>query len=484
MRSLRSRLLALWIMLVVSGIATGYLLFESYRQTANARLARSEELAARACRELADRYQFFVTGWSGGEIDDPLKQQLAAVVQSALSGAAGVEGGIWQADAGSLAYAFPTYEGTGPKTDLPSAELNTIRDVNAEAQRSGRPSSIRQSGRSQVLIVHACPLRGPLTGVTGWTMTRAFTAEGPAYNQLLAGLLLLALTIFGSAAWLARVLYVWSRKINQIEAALDAPHAGTIDLPTLPRTGAPELDRLVDALNGAGERLSVERRRAAAAERLAALGRMSAGLAHEIRNPIAAMRLKAENALAVADGSRSEAALTSILQQVDRLDILLRDLLEMTQAREPRLAEVDLETFLTRTVETHRDLATARNIALTAGTGPASSPLPQFDPLQMQRALDNLIINAIQNTPAGGKISVDARRRGDLLLLQVSDTGPGIPDELRERLFEPFVTGRADGTGLGLAIVREIARNHRGHVRLLRSVGGAEFGIEVPWQPS
>ena len=482
MRSLRSRLLALWIMLVISGIATGYLLFASFQQTANARLARSDELAARACRDLADRYQFFVTGWRGGEIDDELRQQLATVTRSALSSAVGVEGGVWQADTGSLAYAFPTYEGTGPKTVLPSAELNTIREVNAEALRSGRPSAVRQSGRSQVLIVHACPLRGPLMGVTGWTMTRAFTAEGPAYNQLLAGLLLLVLTIFGSAAWLARVLYGWSRKINQIEAALDAPQAGTIDLPTLPRTGAPELDRLVDALNGAGERLSVERRRAAAAERLAALGRMSAGLAHEIRNPIAAMRLKAENALAVADGSRSEGALTSILQQVDRLDVLLRDLLEMTQAREPRLAEVDLETFLARTVETHRELATARSIALTAGAGPASSPLPQFDPSQMQRALDNLIINAIQNTPSGGAISVDACRRDDKLLFQVSDTGPGVSDELRERLFEPFVTGRADGTGLGLAIVREIARNHRGQVRLVRSVGGAEFEIEVPWQ--
>ncbi|MGL9617060.1 HAMP domain-containing sensor histidine kinase [Bradyrhizobium sp. U531] len=484
MRSLRSRLIALWIMLVISGIATGYLLFASFQQTANARLARSDDLAARACRDLADRYQFFVTGWGGSEVDDELKQQLATVARSALSGSVGVEGGIWQADTGSLAYAFPTYEGTGPKTDLPSAELNTIREVNAETLRSGRPSSVRQSGRSQVLIVHACPLRGPLAGVTGWTMTRAFTAEGPAYNQLLAGLLLLALTIFGSAAWLARILFGWSRKINLIEAALDGPRAGTIDLPTLPRTGAPELDRLVDALNGAGERLSVERRRAAAAERLAALGRMSAGLAHEIRNPIAAMRLKAENALAVADGSRSEAALTSILHQVDRLDGLLRDLLEMTQAREPCLAEVDLETFLARTVETHRELAAARSIALTAGTGPTSSPLPQFDPSQMQRALDNLIINAIQNTPSGGNISVDARRRGDKLLFQVSDTGPGISDELRERLFEPFVTGRTDGTGLGLAIVREIARNHRGQVRLVRSVGGAEFEIEVPWQPS
>ncbi|MFX8565847.1 hypothetical protein ABTL91_20050, partial [Acinetobacter baumannii] len=72
-------------------------------------------------------------------------------------------------------------------------------------------------------------------------MTRSFTAEGPAYNQLLAGLLLLALTIFGSAAWLARVLYVGSRKIAGIDTALGERRGGTIDLPVLPRTGAPEL---------------------------------------------------------------------------------------------------------------------------------------------------------------------------------------------------------------------------------------------------
>ena len=484
MRSLRSRLLALWIMLVVSGVATGYLLFESFRLTANVRLARSEELVARACRDLADRYQFFVAGWRGGPVDDQLKQQLIAVTQSALAGATGVEGGVWQADHGSLAYAFPTYEGTGPKTDLPAAELNTIRDVNAEALQSGRPASIRQPGRSQVLLVHACPLRSPLPGITGWTMTRAFTSEGPAYNQLVAGLIVLALTIFGSAAWLARVLYVWSRHITLIETALDDTHEGTVDLPKLAPTGAPELDRLVGALNSTGERLSLERRRATAAERLAALGRMSAGLAHEIRNPIAAMRLKAENALAIADGSRSDAALKAILQQVDRLDLLLRDLLEMTQARDPKLAEVDLATFLARTVETHRDLATAKGIVMTAGTGPASRPLPQLDPSQMQRALDNLIINAIQNTPAGGAIAVEAHRRDDMLLLQVADTGPGVADDVRERLFEPFVTGRADGTGLGLAIVREIARHHHGDVRLIQAAIGAVFEIEVPWQPS
>lgn len=444
----------------------------------------AEETVARACGDLADRYQFFVAGWPGGPLDDQLKQQLTAVAQTALAGANGVEGGFWQADEGSLAYAFPTYEGTGPKTDLPAAELNRIREVNAEALRSGRAASIRQPGRSQVLIVHACPLRGPLPGVTGWTMTRAYTSEGPAYNQLLAGLLVLALTIFGSAVWLARVLYVWSRHITLIETALDDRQEGVVDLPRLAPTGAPELDRLVDALNSTGERLSIERRRATAAERLAALGRMSAGLAHEIRNPIAAMRLKAENALAVADGSRSEAALNTILQQVGRLDALLRDLLEMTQAREPKLVDVDLADFLSNTIETHRDLAAAKGIALTAGTGSMSAPLPKFDPSQMQRALDNLIINAVQNTPAGGAIAVEAHKTDDMLLLRVADTGPGVADEVRERLFEPFVTGRADGTGLGLAIVREIARHHHGDVRLVQADSGAVFEIEVPWQPS
>jgi signal transduction histidine kinase len=484
MRSLRSRLLALWIMLVVSGTATAYLLFESFQQTSIARVARSEELVGRACSDIADRYQSFVSRWGGAPVDDQLKQQLVTVVQAALANAVGMEGGIWQIDAGSLAYAFPSYEGTGPKTDVPAAELNTIRQVNAEALQAGRPASIRQSGRSQVLLVRACPLRGPLQGVTAWTMTRTFTAEGPAYNQLLAGLLVLALTIFGSAIWLARLLYSWSRKIALLENALGERESGSVDLPKLPRTGEQELDRLVDAVNSTGERVSLERRRATAAERLAAVGRLSAGLAHEIRNPIAAMRLKAENALASSDTSRKDTSLEAILQQVARLDALLRDLLEMTQARYPKFADVELPWFLQRTVEAHRELAAGKGLALKIGTPELHNPLPHFDPSQMQRALDNLILNAIQNTPAGGSVVVDAFPCDGNLLLRVADTGPGVSDEIRDRLFEPFATARSDGTGLGLAIAREIARNHGGDVRLVTAGGGATFEIEVPWRPS
>lgn len=485
MRSLRSRLLALWVMLVISGTATAYLLVESFQQTANARVARAQELVARACRDIADRYETYASNWTGPPTDDRTKRELTTLVQSALAGANGVEGGIWQADSGSLAYAFPTYEGTGPKTDLPVAELNTIRKVNAEARQSGRPAGLKDPARSQTLLVNACPLRGPLAGATAWTMTRALTAQGPAFTQLLAGLVVLALTIFGSATWLAHVLLSWSRKIALLELALAKADSGAGDLPKLPHTGERELDRLVDALNETGGRLALERHRASTAERLAAVGRLSAGLAHEIRNPIAAMRLKAENALASPDEHRKRSALEAILAQVARLDTLLCNLLQMTQAGEPKPLEVELARFLHNTIEPHQELAVAKGLCLQIGILQAGdAPPPRFDPPQIQRALDNLILNAIQNTPPGGRIGVDALRRDGHLVLRVSDTGSGISDAIRERLFEPFATARPGGTGLGLAIVREIARSHAGDVHLVPTACGASFEIELPWRPS
>jgi len=140
--------------------------------------------------------------------------------------------------------------------------------------------TIRQTGRSQVLVVEACPLSGPIADVTGWTMARAFTGEGRAYNQLLIGLLLLAFMVIGSAAWLGRILYSWSQKIARLETALTQTDIGMTDAPAVPHTGERELDRLVDALNATGARLAAERRRALSAERLAALGQLAAGLAH------------------------------------------------------------------------------------------------------------------------------------------------------------------------------------------------------------
>src|SRR5438132_2192406 len=261
MRSLRTRLLALWLMVATSAAATGFVLFEFYRQSANSQIMRAEDVVARSCRDIGERYAFVMAGWNGSttDIDDTLKRRLVEAAQAALARAPGVEGGIWQADADSLAYAFPTYEGTGPKTDLPEAELASIRQVNGDAARTDRAATMQQATRSQVLLFHACPIAGPLPNVTGWTMTRVFTGQGPAYNQLLIGLAVLAVTVLGSAIWLGGILLSWSRKLAQLKESLAAD---TDELPALPLTGERELDRLVDALNAASIRVSDERRRA------------------------------------------------------------------------------------------------------------------------------------------------------------------------------------------------------------------------------
>jgi hypothetical protein len=278
MRSLRTRLIALWMILVVSALVTGFVLLQFYRQSANVQVAQAEDSVIRSCRDIGDRFAFFVSGWRGSdaEIDERLKGELSNVVRAALGRAAGVEGGIWQSANGPLAYAFPTYEGTGPKTDLPAAELPTIRQANLDALRTGRPVTIRQSGASQVLVIHACALEGPIPDVAAWTMTRVFTGQGRPYNQLLAGLAVMALTVLGSAAWLGLVAVGWSRKIARLETALAAREDGRADFPALAHTGERELDRLVDALNTTGMHLKDERQRSAAAERLAAVGRLDA----------------------------------------------------------------------------------------------------------------------------------------------------------------------------------------------------------------
>ncbi|GJD48915.1 Adaptive-response sensory-kinase SasA [Methylobacterium crusticola] len=481
MRSLRGRLLALWLLLLASAAATGLLLVVFYRQSAAQQVAQTEAAAGRACRDIAERYAFLTAGWggpAGGAVDAGLRRDLDAVVQVALRHAAGIEGGIWQAAAGSLAYAFPTYEGSGPKTDLPAAEIAAIAQANAEALRDDRPVLVRRPGRTQALVLHACPLPGPVPELTAWAMGRAFTGQGPAYDQLLLGLGLLTLTVLGSAAFLGRLLYAVSGPITAIERALAAHRKDGGELPRLPLTGERELDRLVDALNAAGARLAQARRQAFAAERMAAAGRLAAGVAHEIRNPLAAMRLKAENALASPDPARARAALGVVLDQVARMDGLLRDLLNLTQNRPPRPRPVDLGALLARSAALHEDLARAGGVALTV-EAPAPGARPVLDPEQIGRALDNLVLNAIQNAP-GGAVRLSAAREAGRLRLRVADDGPGVPETVRGRLFEPFVTGRPEGSGLGLAIVREIAQAHGGEARLRPGDRGATFEIDLP----
>ncbi len=486
MRSLGSRLFVLWLLSLAASVVVGLLLIQFRAQSTAAQVDRAQAVIERACDGIRERYSFFAAGWSGpnpgATPDAALRHELAAVVTVALAHQAGVEGGIWLAGSGPLAYAYPTHAGGELQTAAPPAELADIADANEQAAHDDQSVLRRSTVGSQAVLLFACPLGGPITGVTGWAMARVQVNSGG--DRLSFGLGVLAVLIVVMSGWLLWVTRAWSRHVARIERAL-ASH-DIAGLPPLVRSGERDLDRVVDALNDAAARLAREQRRsaemsarAAASERLAALGRVVAGVAHEIRNPIAAMRLRAENALA-GDDARRSAALPAILVQIARLDRLAAELLTMTQRREPAPAPVELAEFLLRCSEEHRELAAGRTIELVVQPTPARVRL---DPGLIGRALDALLANAIQHTPDGGRVTLAASLNAARLRITVADTGPGVAAALRETLFEPFVTGRAEGTGLGLAIARELVQAHGGTLTLADSGGGhagAAFAIDLP----
>jgi signal transduction histidine kinase len=471
-----------WGLFLVAALVVGAMLIALYKETTSQRTERAAANLGRACEAVLREMRVPPSGGSGvGAAPDYL-----SALTRALEPFVGVEGGIWRASAGSLAYAYPSYEGSGQKTDLPQAEEPTIRQVAETAIIARRPVDWKRDARSQMLLIQACPLADGEAGIAAWTMTRVVTVGGRPFLLATTGLALLLVVLLGSAVLLARVLWRWSQRLRTVESALAT---GAEDLPVLQLTGQRDLDRIVEAINGAGAKALESRRRTeslqqrvAEGERLAALGRVAAGVAHEIRNPIAAMRLKAENALANdADRSRSKDALQVVVEQVARMDQLLQNLLRSVQRSEIRRQPVmDIREFLAGHASLFREQAGQRPISVDV---PDHFAPVEFDAAAVGGALDNLILNAIQNSHDGAPIMLRAEIEDSRLRLSVSDAGRGVPEGIREHLFEPFATGRPDGTGLGLAIVREVAEAHGGSARVQHRDDGSTFTLDIPIGP-
>jgi signal transduction histidine kinase len=486
-RSLRGKLFAVWLLSVAAAVFVGWLLVSLYRQSTTAQLARADAAVAHACEQIAERYDFYTSGWAGpasGTIDARTRRDLLAVLRLGLADRAPeLGGGIWQSASGPLAALGPFHEEGNDGEPLPRNPR--VAQANADALTAGAPVTEHIEIGPVTFDLHACPLGGPVAGLTAWTAMPVLHARG--LDALRLGLGVLLALVLGIALSLTALVLGFGRGVKRIEAALAA--AGADDLPSLAATGPAELDRIVGALNAAGARLAEARRRSAELtarvaqnERLAALGRVAAGVAHEIRNPIAAMRLRAENALATDDPARRTAALQAVLGQIARLDRLSGELLTMTQRRTPEPEAVDLRALLGAAANDQR----ADGVAISVEAAPVTCVL---DPALMRRALDALLDNAVRHAGAGGTVTLRAAVVDGTARIEVADSGAGVPPELRDSLFEPFVTSRADGTGLGLAIARELVTAQGGRLVLARAGGerpgeGAAFLMELPCRPS
>lgn len=225
------------------------------------------------------------------------------------------------------------------------------------------------------------------------------------------------------------------------------------------------------------------------AERMEAVAALSASLAHEIRNPLAAIRSAVEQLARSAGSDADDQVLaTLVMRESERLNRLLSEFLDFSRVRAAECLPLDLLAMATDVAHVLAEHPETRGTEIVVE---GESIEIEADADLLHRIVSNLTLNAAQALQGGGRvvIGVGAARPGDApsglldrrVKLTVQDNGPGIPDEVRERLFEPFVTGRAGGSGLGLAIVQRAVASHRGIILVDTAAGvGTTFSIFLP----
>ncbi len=251
--------------------------------------------------------------------------------------------------------------------------------------------------------------------------------------------------------------------------------------------GPAEVADLAREFNAMGRAVEERERELVRTERLAAVGKMAAMITHEVRNPLSSIGLNTElleeelRALPEERQAESRALCRAITTEVDRLTVITEEYLQFARLPKPKLQELDINPIVRGLVEFERGQLVNRGIEVHDDLA-ESLPLVRVDGAQLRQALLNLLRNAadaVEQTK--GHITVATVATNTDVKIRVADNGPGIPDELAARLFDPFVSGKEGGTGLGLALTQQILLEHGGKISVDSVPGdGAAFEIELP----
>ncbi|MCW8130747.1 MAG: HAMP domain-containing protein [Planctomycetota bacterium] len=290
------------------------------------------------------------------------------------------------------------------------------------------------------------------------------------------------------AALLGRLVAHWiTRPVKRLATAAGRLASGGLNEPFEQgsESARDEIGELARSFGLMVESLRRSQNELVKAERLAATGKLAASVAHEIRNPLTSLRMTvqmlAEKAEKKGDTADRE-AYQVILGEIDRLALSVEELLTFARPRPAMRAPTDLNKLVSDTVKfLSRQLQHARVSARTE-LEPALPPDHPLDGNKVRQLLVNLVLNAMQAIVREGTVTIRTRWDAEkkVASLEVADTGHGIPEEIREKVFDPFVSTKPGGGGLGLAIAKQIAEEHEGTIRFETGKTGTTFYVRLP----
>ena len=247
------------------------------------------------------------------------------------------------------------------------------------------------------------------------------------------------------------------------------------------RSRRQDLARTTKQLEAVNHELVASLEQLKRADRLSAIGQLSAGLAHEIRNPIASI----EGAIDILERTshdaenREEEFLGIIKKECARVNRLLSDLLDFGRPRQPQLQTITIAEIIDSVVTLANPGAERQNVQLIAAV--SSNPTVHVDPAQIEQVILNLTLNAIQAMPGGGSVLLSSSTDESAVNIDVRDEGVGIPAEDFHKVFDPLYTTKERGVGLGLSVAHQIVKAHGGKINLFRNpTAGMTFRVALP----
>ncbi|MDM7996352.1 MAG: ATP-binding protein [Acidobacteriota bacterium] len=448
--------------------------------TENKLLTDSQQLCTTACQELKVQYQ--ERAEYGG---DPLKNlppdaqeiSLMGISMTVLQAYAGIKGGMYLPSPGKImGYAYPT-AASGAAADLTEMERDFIRSLAARTATAGE--IITQSDWwDRDLVVGAAVRSGDMIF---WTMRRVPVLRYPIIGTHRWWLTALVLSAILGLGGIISIWYMLHSGIATINLGLRRLEDNfSFRLP--PVRG--DLGKVVQAINRMAERRMALEEKLRQQDRLAALGKVVAGVAHEVRNPLNSIKLTLQLLdRRLKKGITASNEVQECLQEIDRLDMIVGRLLAFGRPAMVNRHTQEIEPLIRQAIKMVHEPMQQRNVRIVISTmEPGLSA--DVDGPQIIQVLINLLLNAIEASPSSGVVRLTAEYLGPNVCIKIADEGNRIPEDVQQHMFDAYYTTKPTGSGLGLAVSREIVANHGGALEFESENSGTTFIMLLPIERS